>query len=77
MLGSMATVALPDGFPVAPRAPHFLDPLQERLFDTYRIEVPVTAWPKAPRRHLRLSAQLYNTHTEYQRLGEALEALLR
>lgn len=77
MLGSMATVGLPEGFPVEPRAPLYLDPLQERLFDNHRIEVPVTAWPKAPQRHLRVSAQLYNTHMEYQRLGDALEALLR
>jgi isopenicillin-N epimerase len=77
MVGSMATVGLPEGFPVEPQGPLYLDPLQGRLFDMYRIEVPVTAWPRAPRRHVRVSAQLYNTHAEYQRLGEALEALLR
>ncbi len=82
MIGSMATVGLPDGFPQVSQKPHLrgvllLDPVHERLFDDYRIEVPVTAWPQAPRRHFRLSAQLYNTHAEYQRLGEALEALLR
>jgi isopenicillin-N epimerase len=77
MVGSMATVGLPDGFPVEPQGTLGLDPLQERLFDAHRIEVPVIPWPRAPRRHLRVSAQLYNTHAEYQRLGEALEALLR
>ena len=77
MVGAMATVALPDGFPTEPQPPLFLDPLQDRLFYEHHIEVPVMAWPQAPRRHLRLSAQVYNTHTEYQALAEALEALLR
>ena len=77
MVGSMATVGLPDGFPTEPKPPLFLDPLQDRLFYEHHLEVPVMAWPQAPRRHLRLSAQVYNTHTEYQALAEALEALLR
>ncbi|HLL03661.1 MAG TPA: aminotransferase class V-fold PLP-dependent enzyme [Myxococcaceae bacterium] len=77
MVGAMATVALPDGFPTEPQPPLFLDPLQDRLFYEHHIEVPIVAWPQAPRRHLRLSAQVYNTHTEYQALAEALEALLR
>lgn len=77
MVGSMATVSLPDGYPTDPPPPYYLDPLQDRLFQEWKIEVPIIAWPKAPQRHLRLSAQLYNTHTEYQRLAEALEALIR
>lgn len=77
MLGSMAVVPLPDGFPERPEGPLFLDPLQLRLFDEHRIEVPITPWPRAPARHLRVSAQLYNTHAEYQALADALDALLR
>lgn len=77
MVGSMATVTLPDGFPERPEPPLFLDPLQLRLFEQHHIEVPITAWPKPPRRHVRVSAQLYNTHAEYQALADALEALLR
>jgi isopenicillin-N epimerase len=77
MVGSMATVGLPDGFPSPPPPPFYRDPLQNRLLAEHRIEVPITAWPKAPQRLLRLSAQLYNTHTDYQRLADALEALLR
>ncbi|XXF76613.1 aminotransferase class V-fold PLP-dependent enzyme [Myxococcaceae bacterium GXIMD 01537] len=77
MLGSMATVSLPESHRVEPRGPLAMVPLQERLFDTYRIEVPVSAWPAPPRGHLRVSAQLYNTPPDYQRLGDALEALLR
>jgi isopenicillin-N epimerase len=76
MVGSMATVALPDGFPAEP-SPLGLDPLQDRLLFEYGIEVPITPWPRPPHRHVRVSAQLYNSHAEYQRLAEALGALLR
>ncbi len=77
MVGAMATVSLPEGYPTEPSPPSYLDPLQDRLFHEWKIEVPIIAWPQAPKRHLRVSAQLYNTHAEYQRLAEALEALLR
>jgi isopenicillin-N epimerase len=77
MVGSMATVRLPDGFPERPEPPLSVDPLHLRLFDEHRIEVPIVPWPKPPGRHVRVSAQLYNTHAEYQALGDALEALLR
>ncbi|WP_254360943.1 aminotransferase class V-fold PLP-dependent enzyme, partial [Corallococcus exiguus] len=77
MVGSMACVALPDGFPERPEPPLYVDPLHVRLFEEHHIEVPVTAWPRAPRRHLRLSAQLYNSAADYEALVRALEALLR
>lgn len=77
MVGSMAVVTLPPGYPVQPEPPLYLDPLHLRLFDEYRIEVPITAWPKPPHRHVRVSAQVYNTADEYQALADALEALLR
>lgn len=77
MVGAMATVGLPPGFPAEAPPPYYLDPLQERLFQEWRIEVPITAWPRPPERHVRVSAQAYNTHGEYQHLAEALEALLR
>lgn len=77
MVGSMATVTLPDGFPEAPPPPLYVDPLHLRLFDEYRIEAQITPWPRPPHRHVRLSAQLYNTPADYEALGDALEALLR
>jgi len=46
------------------------------------IEVPVYAWPHTPadgsprRRLLRVSAQLYNTPADYDRLAAALAARL-
>jgi isopenicillin-N epimerase len=70
MLGSLASVRLPDGTaPVAWRRP---DPLQQRLFEGWGIEVPVMTWPAAPRRLIRISAQLYNDRSQYERLAGAL-----
>ena len=75
LVGSMAVIPLPDGFPTEV-TPLGMDPLQERLYNEHHIEVQITPWPQAPRRHVRVSAQLYNTHAEYQQLGDALGALL-
>ena len=70
MVGSLAAVRLPDGTTdVGWRRP---DPLQPQLFDDWRIEVPVMSWPAAPRRLVRISAQLYNRREQYERLAEAL-----
>jgi isopenicillin-N epimerase len=70
MVGSLAAVRLPDGHaPVAWRRP---DPLQARLFEGWNIEVPIITWPAAPRRLVRVSAQLYNDRAQFARLAEAL-----
>jgi len=71
MLGSLASVLLPDGASseVVWGRP---DPLQTRLFDHWRIEVPVMSWPAPPRRLIRISAQLYNTRADFERLADAL-----
>jgi len=75
MVGSIASIVLPDGptTEVAWRRP---DPIQQRLFDAWRIEVPVMSWPAAPRRLIRVSAQLYNDRGQYERLAEALRSEL-
>jgi isopenicillin-N epimerase len=70
MIGSIASILLPDGTTdVAWRRP---DPIQRRLFDEWQIEVPVMNWPAAPRRLIRISAQLYNRIDHYERLARAL-----
>ncbi len=69
MLGSTATIPLPNA---PPPADGHLDPLQQRLFDHYCIEVPVFRWPDACTRWLRISAQSYNQLEQYQRLADAL-----
>ena len=65
MIGSLAAVQLPDG----------TDDLQKHLFDRFAIEVPVIAWPAAPKRWVRVSAHIYNHEQDYDRLAEALGPL--
>jgi isopenicillin-N epimerase len=71
MVGSLACVMLPDGQSsgIAWRRP---DPLQQRLFDRWHVEVPVISWPAPPRRLLRISAQLYNDRRDVATLASAL-----
>jgi isopenicillin-N epimerase len=75
MIGAMAAFPLPA---------HFPEDGDVRLFEEHRIEVPVTSWPVAaalgpderPRsRLLRISAQAYNDHAQYERLADALRSM--
>jgi len=75
MIGSLVALPLPDGSPEPPVSALYADPLQEDLLTRYKIEVPIVPWPEPPRRLVRISAQLYNSEEEYQRLGEALREL--
>jgi isopenicillin-N epimerase len=75
MLGALAAVPIADGSE-APLSSLYGDPLQDALLERYRIEVPVVPWPAPPKRLVRLSAQLYNTREQYDRLGRALRELL-
>jgi len=76
MIGSLATVPLPDGSPEPPRSALYADPLQERLLGEHGVEVPIIPWPAPPKRLLRISAQLYNHEDQYRQLAEALRAVL-
>jgi isopenicillin-N epimerase len=76
MIGALAAVPLPDGTPEPPTTALYADPLQRRLFDAHRIEVPIPPWPAPPKRLIRISAHLHNTEDEYRRLAEALRAEL-
>lgn len=81
MIGSLATVPfleLRAGDPIPPYAALGFDPLQVRLSDEHRIQVPCFYW-LAPQgtagpslRMVRLSAQLYNALPEYESLAEVL-----
>lgn len=71
MIGSIASMPLADGAATSP-GPFGIDPLQDALYRDHRIEVPVFCWPAAPRRWVRISAQLYNAPVEYRRLADAL-----
>jgi len=72
MLGSMAAIPLKESSNAAPVYSSEMDPLQERLFDSFKIEVPVWAWPAAPKRLFRVSAHLYNRLGQYDYLADAL-----
>ena len=77
MIGSMATIMIPDGPPDQPSGWPHVDPLQLKLYDTYKIEVPVSCWPHPPKRVLRISAQIYNSPDQYRYLATALADLLQ
>ncbi len=73
-IGSLAAVPLPDAAPEAlPRLPLNEYPLQDALRIRHGIEVPVISWPAPPRRVLRVSAQLYNSLPQYERLAAAIK----
>ncbi len=73
MIGSLAAVPLPDmaSADIA-RISNGLDPLRDRLLREHGIEVPVFPWPAPPKRLLRISAQLYNSLPQYERLAAVL-----
>ena len=89
MLGSMAAIDVPESVEPSPTPPpagadptetYPGDPLRDALSEDDNIEVPVFAWPYTPadaaprRRLLRISAQLYNSPADYDRLAAALTA---
>ncbi|MCI0745863.1 MAG: aminotransferase class V-fold PLP-dependent enzyme [Verrucomicrobia subdivision 3 bacterium] len=77
MIGSLAAFPLPDAETIEPpRSPLYLDPLQDRLLAKHAIEVPIIPWPAAPHRVLRISAQAYNSPSQYEQLACALKQLL-
>jgi len=71
MIGSMAGLRLPDN-PAPGRPCSFEDPLWDALYERHRIQVPVWALPGVADRIMRVSAHLYNTLDDYERLGRAL-----
>lgn len=77
-VGTLASMPLP-GAPANawPRLPWNEYPLQNRLRTKHRIEVPIVPWPAAPKRLLRISAQLYNSLPQYELLAKSLIQELR
>jgi isopenicillin-N epimerase len=75
LLGSMATVELPKRFQGRARLGK-IDPEQTLLYDEHGIEVPLFRRGRNPEtRYLRISAHLYNTHSDYEYLAKALALL--
>jgi isopenicillin-N epimerase len=75
MIGTLVSVPIRDAQTAKIRDVLNLDPLQERLLAEHAIEVPVITWPRWPRRLVRVSAQLYNSLPQYERLAAALRTL--
>lgn len=69
MIGTMAAIELP---PAEQATEGIIDPLTGAITESHRIEVPVFSFPESPRRVVRLSAHLYNTHEDYEVLADAL-----
>jgi hypothetical protein len=86
MLGSMVALPLPISGPLAGvgggSSPLDTDPLQQRLHDEHRIEVPIGAWPvpaaespEPSRRVIRFSSALHNGPDDVERLAAALAGI--
>jgi isopenicillin-N epimerase len=71
LLGSMATLRLPRQ--LAEMNDAQAQAVQRRLYDEFRIEVPIMQW--SGRCFIRPCCQVYNTAAEYERLAEAIHAL--
>lgn len=77
LIGSLASVPFPDSSDPEPsKSPLYLDPLQDWFLEKHGIEVPIIPWPAHPKRVLRVSAQLYNSLGQYERLAQALAETL-
>ena len=73
MLGSLASVPLPGAPPAVPFEDTFWHPLQRRLLEEERIEVPVMMFRDT--QLVRISAQLYNDLAQVERLASALDVI--
>jgi len=76
MIGSIASVPLPDGSGEISNSPLYADPLQDELLARFQIEVPVIPWPAPPKRLIRVSGQVYNRDGDYEALARALRTLV-
>ncbi|WP_377476706.1 MAG: aminotransferase class V-fold PLP-dependent enzyme [Microcoleus anatoxicus] len=75
MVGSMAVVQLTDAkFDAVGKSG--IAPLQEALWEIFKIEVPVIPWSDGNQQLLRISAQFYNTLPQYEYLAKALVELI-
>jgi selenocysteine lyase/cysteine desulfurase len=68
MIGAMASVQLPLGFPTDP---DIVNQLRVSLYEEYMIEVPILPWQNGVL--VRISAQMYLTIEDLDRLIIALE----
>jgi isopenicillin-N epimerase len=76
MLGSMAALPIWDGSPPPPTSSLTVDPQQIELFERFGVEVPIVPWPRPPKRLIRVSAQIYNDLSDYDRLAVAVREMM-
>ena len=74
MLGSMATIPLPERFQGLP-ASGKIDREQLRLYDEFGIEVPFFRIGNPERRYFRISMHAHNSLADCEQLANALQAL--
>lgn len=72
MIGSLATVALPDSLHAEGQEDAQLKP----LYDEFGVQCPIITWPRHPTRWVRVSAQLYNSPEQYEYAAACLKKLL-
>lgn len=73
MIGTMATLILPEAAPeMQTRTTLYDDPLQDELIHNHGVVTPVWRLAAGNIRVLRISAQLYNTLDQYEKLARVL-----
>jgi len=78
MIGTLAAVPLPDmSTAETKRIANGQTPLRPRLLREHNIEAVFVPWPAPPKQLLRISAQLYNSLPQYERLAAALERIFQ
>jgi len=77
MLGSMATLPIPDHGLGDSEGLFREDRLTRVLSEKHGIDLPVVQWPRPGIFHLRISAQFYNEYEDYEALAAALREELK
>jgi isopenicillin-N epimerase len=75
MIGSLASIPIPDSKAKPLVNKNDIEVLQDKLFNKYKIEVPVCFWPKPPKRLIRVAVQIYNSTEQYKILAYTLKKL--
>ena len=76
MIGALSNILI--GPATNTNSAHFnnIHPIQQKLFENYKIEVPVFQFNQAnPRDWVRIAVQAYNTYEQYVYLGNALKEI--
>lgn len=75
MLGTMATLILPEARATGSAREVSVEPLYSRLYQR-GIQVMLVPWPALPARLVRISAHLYNDRLDFAQLSQELQRAL-